>query len=410
MKKTVLFALMLSMVITTSAQKDDLTFFMKNGAKGIKETKCSDLGELWVTVPIPANIADYDNFTVFVYLSTIQSELSSQFNKDKIKNELVGKKTVDLFVLGPEGTKKTNFGDFTVFNDLCNTPRNKGLTNFDVDVYSKAFKIVRWEKVTKWDESQSAYITTDNAIWDEGIEVSKSKFTIIQTPLADGVKDTKSTFSFKIPNLAATTFNNYTPQYGDQFYSQATIIDKSVGQDIMLRVLAIKSDVFSLEQLTGDFTKWLESAATTFSKLKGGTAVYNPNFKFTSAINEDMNTDWRAKFGGIKEKALSDFTIGAITGKQFTWYQDAHFDEYGSSIKMHGGVYCKLYFFQHGQFTYIAFAALEDKKKDEYKSVSFQQPIPIMKKDYFSYKITPENAAEANKLIIKVMETISFLQ
>ena len=399
MKAKLFFLFMLALVTFANAQKDDLVFFMKDGASGIHEAKCADMGELWVKVPVPSDIADYDNFTVFVYLSTIDYNLRASFSKDQISKKLVGKDYIDLFLLGPQGTNKTDFGDETVYNDLCNTPRNKGISNFEVNVYTKAFKILRYESETYWDEARSSYITRDNPIWDEGENYSASKFTVIQTALSDGVNDTKSTISLKIPNLSASAFKNSEPGYGDQYLSHATIVDNSIGQEICMRVMAMNASTFSLEAICADFTKWIAP----------GTAVYNPDFHFPQAIDDHMEPDWRAKFNDVKDKALSDFTIGSISGKQFTWYQPAHFDEYGSSLKLHPGVYCRLFFFQHGTVTYIACAALEDNLKEEYRNVSYSAPTPFIKKDFFSYKITPEDAAKTDELIKQVMESINFL-
>lgn len=400
MKRFFLIIMWLVMVNMAGAQNNDVTFFMKGSESTITQAKCSEMGELWVRVPIPSNIAEYDNFTVFVYLSTIDYNLRAAFDKNAIEKNLAGQQSIDLFLLGPEGTPNTDFGDQTVYNDLCNTPRNEGVENFEITVNTKAFKILRYESVTYWDEYRNAYITRDNPIWDDGDHFSSTKFTIIQSSLNEGVQDTRKNISFKIPRISSSTFNNYEPGYGDQFDSQATIIDQSTGQDIKLKIMVLNTNSFTLEKLSEDFGKWLASGGI-------GGSVYNPNFHFPQAINEHMNPGWRVKFNDIKEKALSDFAIGDVKGKQFTWYQGAHFDEYGSSISLHPGVYCKLYFFQNGNKTYIVSASMQDQMKEEYESVSWST-APLMRKDFFKYKITEEHAAELENQAKQLIESIRF--
>lgn len=225
--KTKLFLIFMVALITfANAQKDDLVFFMKDGASGIHEAKCDELGELWVRVPIPSNIDEYDGFTVFVYLSTIDYNLRSPFDKEQISKKLVGKEYIDLFLLGPEGTKKTAFGDETVFNDLCKNPLNYGVKNFEVNVYTKAFNIIRYEKETYWDDARSSYITKERPIWDKGESFSESKFTIIQKSLSGKVTDSEKSISLKIPNPDNSTFSNSKP-YSNVQLSYAEIEDNS---------------------------------------------------------------------------------------------------------------------------------------------------------------------------------------
>jgi len=398
--KTKLLLLLVSVftVSMTHAQNDDLVFYSKDGAQNIKEMKCSDLGELWVKVPIPSNVSDYDNFTVFVYLSTIDYNLSCRFDKDQITERLVGKSTIDLFLLGPEGTKNTDFGDYTVYNDLCNTPRNEGITNFKVEVTTKAFKITGWETQTYWDEYKEAYITKDVANWDNGKEISKSEFTVIQTALSDGIQDSKRLFSVKIPNLSQSEFSNNEPGYAQYYNSQIRIKDKSISHPIVINIITVKSTQFSYEALISDFEKWIAP----------GSSVVNTDFNFEGYINENLEPEWRTKFNDVKEKSLSDFSIGNLSGKSYTWYQKTRFDEYGSSLKIHPGVYCKFYFFKNGDITYVASVYIEDELREDLYSASFGAPTPMVTKDMTPYKITLEDAQKAEDLMKQVLESLKF--
>jgi len=395
--KTKLFLLFITVftTLTSLAQNDDLAFFTKAGAKNIKEMKCSDLGELWVTVPIPANVSDYDNFTVYVYLSTIDYNLSCSFNKDKMNEMLVGKSSIDLFLLGPEGTKSTDFGDYTVYRDLCNTPRMSGITNFKVAVTTKGFKITGWETQSYWDEYKNAYITKDVASWDNGKEFSKSEFTIIQTSLSEGIQDFHGLFTVKIPNIDLSEFSNNEPS---GYYSHIKITDKSIGHPIKMQIIAIDSKNTPFETLIADFEKWIAP----------GLDVVYPDFNFTGCVNEYLESQWRTKFNDVKEKALSDFTLGSIYGKSFTWYQKTRFDEYGSSLSLNPGVYCKFYFFKNGDYTYIASVYVEDELREDLYSASFGSPTPMITKDMTPYKITPEDAQIAENLMKQLLESFKF--
>jgi hypothetical protein len=398
--KTKLFLLFVTVfaTLTSLAQNDDLVFFTKDGAKNIKEIKCSELGELWVTVPVPSNVSDFDNFTVYVYLSTIDYNLSCSFNKDKMNEMLVGKSSIDLFLLGPEGTNSTDFGDHTVYIDLCNTPRMRGITDFKVTVTTKGFKITGWETQTYWDEYKNAYITKDVASWDKGKEFSKSEFTIIQTSLSEGIQDYLGLFTVKIPNISQSSFSNYQPNASDYCNSEIKITDNSNGQPIKMKIVAIDSKKVPFETLIADFEKWI---AFSLEPIQ-------PEFQYSIWVNEYLESGWITKFNDVKEKALSDFTIGSISGKSFTWYQKTRFDEYGSSIKLNPGVYCKFYFFKNGDFTYLASVCIEDQLREDLYSSSFSAPTPMVSKDMTTYKITPEDAQKAEDLMKQVLESFKF--
>lgn len=383
MKAKLFFLFMLGLMLFANAQKDDLVFFIKDGASGIHEAKCSDMGELWVKVPVPSDITDYDNFTVFIYLSTIDYNLKASFDKNRIAKELVGRDNIDLFVLGPKETK-TSFGDETVYNDLCNTPRNKGVDNFEVTVYTKGFKILRYETETKWDEGRNSYITRDIPIWDNGESYSESKFTIIQTSLSEGVTDTKGTISLKIPNLATSTFKNSEPGYGEPYLSQATIIDNSTAHPVKIRVLVNNGSTYPLNMLVEDFTNWANGK------------LINPKYYYPKIMYQYVEPTWRTKFNDVKDKVMTDFTIGNISGKQFTWYQKATAaTDYANSGTLRAGYYAKIYFFEHGGNTYIALASVEDELTE--------YPYKL------AYKLTPADAANADALIKQVLESIKFL-
>lgn len=104
---------------------------------------------------------------------------------------------------------------------------------------------------------------------------------------------------------------------------------------------------------------------------------------------------WRTSINP-KEKAMkvmTDFTISNVSGKQFTWYQRAANDDETGSLRT--GYYAKIYFFEGKGNTYIAIASMNDEMTD--------YPYKI------SYKITPEDAAKVDALILQVMESIEFL-
>ncbi len=377
-------------------QKDDLSFYVKNGAKNIKEMKCSDLGELWVTVPIPANVGDYDGFSVTIYLSTINYNLLCFFDKDKIKSKLVGKKSIDLFVLGPEGTAKTDFGDKTVYNDLCNTPRVKGIKNFEVVVTSYTQMIKEVQTITEWSEGQNAYITRQKPIWKEGEPVSKSKFTVIQTDMEEGVKDSKGNFIIKIPNLAQSEFQNFESN-SSHVYSQITITDKSMGKNVKIKIVELNTQNLSFEQIIKDFEEWMNEKKV------------NPDIYYRGIISDNLKQNRRAKFNGVKDKTFSDFTIGSLTGKTITWYQSRQFvsDPGAQGSYLVPALYSKIYIFKNGEKAFLGFVYLEDIISSEGKKAAFGFK---MKPEWFTVQFTDEEAINADKILVKVLESLKFLK
>lgn len=377
-------------------QNDDLTFFVKNGAKNVKEMKCSDLGELWVSVPIPANVGTYDGFSVTIYLSSINYNLLCFFDKDKIKTKLVGKKTIDLFVLGPEGTVQTDFGDKTVYNDLCNTPRIKGIKNFEVIVTSYTQMIKEIQTVTEWDERQNAYITRKKPIWKEGEPVSKSKFTIIQTDLDEGIKDSKGNFIVKIPNLSQTKIQN--SDKNSRFEkSQITLTDKSLGKDVKIRIVELNSQSMTFEQVIKDFEDWMNDK-------KVDADIY-----YRGIISDKLNENRRAKFNGVKDKSFTDFSVGSLTGKVITWYQSRQFitepGQQGSTLVP--ALFSKVYMFKNGEKIFMASVFIEDELSSEGKNAAFGFK---MKPEWFTVQFTDEEAVNADKILVKILESIKFLK
>jgi hypothetical protein len=93
------------------AQSSKFNVYIKDGKQNVNEVKEEDLGELWVSVPVPENVANYDLFIVSLCYGECGFNKTAEytFNKEYITSKLNNKSQVDLLILNNGNPRSTYF-------------------------------------------------------------------------------------------------------------------------------------------------------------------------------------------------------------------------------------------------------------------------------------------------------------
>lgn len=181
MKKIFLSSLSIVFSVIVIAQSS-VTFYTNNGTIEITKIKCGDFDNLKVKVKIPSTINKYDKVTYKVYLSSNQATSASiRYVGEGSVATLKPNTTLEKWILSP-GEKEGDFQYMDGVNisgyDLCDVPRDKGMSNIEVEVQLVGYNKNGTE--TYWDDWDKAYKT--RIVYTKGNLLASGKISIEQLP------------------------------------------------------------------------------------------------------------------------------------------------------------------------------------------------------------------------------------
>lgn len=207
MKKIFLIAVLLNCAsFLVNAQESK--FYINKATVTSADCDCKTIKSIKVTIPLPSGLAAFDNYLLFINLSSLDVPTYISFDKKDIAAKLVGKKEYTAYLLKEDGTSDFTFDD-VVFSkkDLCSTPRMWGMTEMVMEASGIGYKIIgsHWED--KWNEYYKKWESTKIDDWDEGVSYGLGSLAIKQAPLSDGFYDENEFIFVKAANTDSASYS-----------------------------------------------------------------------------------------------------------------------------------------------------------------------------------------------------------
>jgi hypothetical protein len=395
--KTLLFiSIALMCMQEIMSQATGFNVYVKNGTQNIKEIKAGDLGELWVTVPVPNDVGNYDRFIVLLCFGDcgFNKTASYIYNKDFIQSTLSKKSTIDLLIINNSEPRKSTFADAgIVYNDLFVFPRNQGLERLKVLIKTQVQSILRWEKETIFDESTKKYIEQKKPIFSNVKEMGQTEFYTILPSLNEGVADINGIMNILLPNPGKSKFSDWT-RNDDSYKSRVMIKDNSRDFEILIKIFAFEKPKFSIDKLLSDFMAFAKSLNA--GQLRWDLYTYEKLGK-----RSDFNKE-------KKLETFSDFSLSKLSGKTMQWYSPPSSEKKYDGFKPLPGAYSRFYFYEKVNYNYMAYVQILEVLSEEGKQTASKLPIMKMKPEWFSFSINPDAVSHAEKVIEKLISNSEF--
>lgn len=200
-------ALFCSVAISTYAQSSK--FFVNKSTAANSNCDCKTVTSIKVTIPIPANVASFDSYLLYINLSSLDVPASISFEKKDIASKLAGKKEYTAYLLKEDGSSDFYFDDvFFSKKDLCSTPRMWGMTEMTMEAGSAGYKIIGHHFEDTWNEYYNRWDNKEIEDWDEGTVYGEAEpLSIKEAPLSDGFYDENEFILVKSVNTDSASYS-----------------------------------------------------------------------------------------------------------------------------------------------------------------------------------------------------------
>jgi hypothetical protein len=247
MKKNIVLMLVISgMLLQANGQENQ--FFINLATTAGNTCKCGELKSVKVTFNIPANVNSYDEYYLYVSLSSLDVTANIVFDKSAIATKLAGKKTYSAFLIKQDGTSDFSFDDTKLsMKDLCSTPRMWGFQTVDITASGIGYHIVGHHYEDKWNEYYKRWDSKKIADYDDGVAYGEGTISVEQRPLSEGFYDDNEHVFVKVANTDSATY--------------------SVSSDI-LKKGALAIDDKSTDGLTTITYAYFDAATMSYDQLK----------------------------------------------------------------------------------------------------------------------------------------------
>jgi len=207
MKKILLINVILICVIfIVNAQESK--FYVNKATVTSNNCDCKTIKSIKVTIPLPTGLTAFDNYLLYINLSSLDVPTYISFDKKDIASKLLGKKEYTAYLLKDDGTSDFTFDDAAFSKkDLCSNPRMWGMTEMVMEASGIGYKIIgsHWED--KWNEYYKKWESTKFDDWDEGVTYGSGSLIIKQAPLSDGFSDLSEIITVKAENTDSCSYS-----------------------------------------------------------------------------------------------------------------------------------------------------------------------------------------------------------
>ncbi|MCX6311928.1 MAG: hypothetical protein NT084_09885, partial [Bacteroidetes bacterium] len=382
-------------LLSNFANAQDAKFFVDKATTVSTTCDCATIKSIKVTIPIPSNVSTFDNYTLYVNLSSLDVPTYISFEKKDITAKLVGKKEYSAYLLKEDGTSDFTFDDAAFSKkDLCSTPRMWGMKEMTMEASGAGYKITGYHYEDKWNEYYKKWESTKLTDYDEGVGYGSGSLTIKQTPLSDGFSDETGLITVKAAN---TDSCSYSISEDLQLKGALRIEDNSEDFQTTVTYAYFDDQTFSYDALKDELNK---SMSGKFQVGDESPFYY---------LRDVMSTQKKEIPG--KSSSFSKTTINGTSYETASYYQSFYFaHRSGGGYEIKAGVYATFYLTKVGKYSLVILVQTKDIIELNTSSTSFGEEPDAKEVDakWFTSHFTESDFPKMDKIAEKWMKATTY--